>query len=672
MKTLGTEVIARHSLRWLLVAQIGLLLPLVDNATPWSLGICAICFIWRLGIYLGKVAKPPRALVTTLGIGSAVTLGLIAKEIGLLNALINLLLLGYSLKFIEIRNRRDVRVVVLAGYFLIALNFIDSQSILNAAFILMLTGVNTSVLLTLYHNRLSLREPLAFKMLLQSLPLALLLFLVLPRLAPLWLVPQLKTGQTGLSDTVNPGDIAKLTKSDALAFRATFEGQIPANPQLYWRALVLENYDGRQWRLAPEARKLQKDAPFLPPLREANKGTSLDYEIIAEASREHWLFGLDVAYSPTQGVSNLPDFSLYAHRSLEGRFHYQVSSVATAAMDPRLGLGVKQRNLALPQDSNPRTLALAQQFQEQYPAPNARLDAMMNLFNKEAFFYTLTPPTLGEEQIDDFLFNTRRGFCAHYASALVFLARATGIPARMVTGYQGGEFNSVGGYLSVYQYMAHAWVEVWLEGRGWQRLDPTAMIAPSRILDGFDATFNPDEAYLQNSPLSPLNLKQYPWLNELRLRMASLDYYWSLWVLGFDGDRQRQLLSNLLGGFSIARLALLVLIGLGGILLLVAWQAGLLRQPKKKDPLLAAFTALEQSLAKRGLKRSQGEGPRDYCDRAISAFPSMADDLKAWQQLFLRLRYGPALPRGYHQSLRKLKRDTRRLRLLLRNAQLNS
>lgn len=632
------EIIARSTLFWLLLTHFALVIPLADKTTPWSLGISAICLVWRLGIFFGKVARPPRWLVTALGIASAITLALVGSQIGLLNALMNLLILGYSLKTIEIIDKRDVRTVILVGYFLIALNLIDSQGIGAAALALALVWLNTQALLSLYLGR-SKSDYLSFKLVAQSLPLALLLFLVLPRLPPLWMVPSLKSATTGLSDEVGFGDISKLTRSDALAFRVKFDGPPPANPELYWRALVLEDYDGKHWRQDDGIKLWEREAYMLGNSRDKPAAAqALSYEVIAEPSGQRWLFGLDVAFSASSGVFNLPDYRLLAPRKLDGRFQYRAEAYRTA-MDANLSEAVRRLNLTLPPNSNPRTRELARAIWLQHPSADAFLNQLMRRFSEEAYFYTLSPPPVGSAQIDDFLFDNKQGFCVHYASALTFMARAAGIPARMVTGYQGGEFNPNGGYVSVYQYMAHAWSEVWLDGKGWVRLDPTAMIAPSRILDGFDAAFNSDESYLANNLFSPHRVKDIPWLNELRMRLASIDYYWSVWVLGFDNDRREGMLNQLLGSVNRSRLIAFVISVAALILLLLAWQAGILRLPQKRPAPIKGFLLVERALTDIALPRATGEGPIDYSQRAAMALPGMQTAINHWIGRYTALRY---------------------------------
>lgn len=717
--------ISRQTLFWLLITNIAVLSPLFDKTTPWTLGICAICLLWRVGIYVGKVAKPPRFLVTSLAIGAATTLALVSKEIGLLNALVNLLLLGYALKYIEMRNQRDVRVVVLAGYFIIALTFIDHQSLLNTAHLLVVTLINTCVLVTLYQDKHSLKHTawLGSKFLLQSVPLALLLFLVLPRFAPLWLVPNMKEAQTGLSDSLAIGDISKLTRSTELAFRASFTNAAPINAELYWRALVMENYDGITWRQEEGIKKLQKDALLFPPSRPSpalmlnspalmitspdamtnnadlmtnnpdltkspasissegqdaakqgkqNNKLSIRYQVIAEPSHQPWLFGLDVAYSQDDNVVNMPDYRLLALRNVDQRMSYQVESWPKAKMDLKLSTRQRQINLELPSNSNPRTWALAEQFKTQYPEPKPRLWAMMRHFNTEPFFYTLTPPPLGPQQVDDFLFENKAGFCVHYAAAFIFMARATGLPARMVTGYQGGEFNPQAGYYSVYQYMAHAWAEVWLEGEGWVRFDPTAMVAPDRIEQGFDAQFDPALSYLQESPFSSLRFKSMPWLNELRQRFASIDYYWSVWVLGFNQDRQNQVLSGILGDVTNTKIAVFMGLCISLIVLYIAYSAGLLHFSTQGDPISARYQQVCNRLARHGIKRNDSDGPNQFAQQIIEQFQHNAPQLCALMhtltQSYVALKYQDLPADDYQAHLTEFKAAAKQLNWLLLRA----
>ncbi|WP_428617642.1 transglutaminaseTgpA domain-containing protein [Shewanella sp.] len=660
------EIIGRQSLLWLLLVNLSVLAPLYDKMTPWSMAICAICLVWRVGIFTGKVAKPPRYLVTGLAIASAVTLALVTAQIGILNGLINLLILGYALKYIEMRDRRDVRAVVLVGFFLIAVTLIEKQSLWFTLQLTLVATINICVLVSLYLDSTSIKRTasLGAKIMLQSLPLAIILFMVLPRLPPLWLVPNPKNATTGLSDELSFGDISKLTRSSALAYRVSFDGSRPANNQLYWRALVLDQYDGKTWTQDPEIKALQR-LRRVSSFRPQPAGEPIRYEVIAEPSYQNWLFGLDLAYSKDNDILELPDGRLYAKSPLSQKYQYRVASYPEATLDNELTPRLRARNLELPPDSNPRASDLGRQLAKDYPNPEQRLNAIMTLFNRSPFFYTLEPPQVGPQQIDDFLFENRAGFCVHYASAMVFLARQSGLPARMVTGYQGGEWNQAAGYLSVYQYMAHAWVEVWLDGKGWQRYDPTAMIAPERVDDGFDAFFNGEQSYLINNPFSSLRLRQYPLLNNLRMSLASIDYYWSKWVLGFDEERQNQLLKDLLGEISATKLAIFVIAAFGVIALFIAYSVGLLDFSRHRDPLVAGFEQISRMLAKRGLAKQTGESVDAYQARVLDILPQLTEPMTRYTQGYMTLKYRAPSPKASKQLKRQLKKDLRKLKLAI-------
>ncbi|GGB69919.1 transglutaminase TgpA family protein [Shewanella inventionis] len=678
MKDNFDAIISRNTLFWLLITNVAVLSPLYEQATLWSIGICAICFVWRIGIYLGKVAAPPKFLVTSLAIGAAITLALVSTEIGLLKALINLLILGYALKYIEMREQRDVKAIVLVGYFLIALTLLDQQGMLNTLHLLVVVIINTGILVSVYQDKSNKLANLSFsvKLVLHSLPLAILLFVVFPRLGPLWMVPNMKSATTGLSDEMSFGDINKLTRSAELAFRVGFDNPDgsttgPANQDLYWRTLVMENYDGKTWRQDPSIKDLQRQAFFQKPQRDrpiASAQNKIEYVVISEPSHQKWLYGLDEAFSENSQIVELPDYTLYSLRPIDQRISYRVTSYPNNVMELTLKDNTKKLNLALPANSNPKTHALAKKFTQDYPEPQARINAMMNYFAEQAYYYTLSPPTVGEQQIDDFLFDNRAGFCAHYASALVFMARSSGLPARMVTGYQGGEYNPQAGYYSVYQYMAHAWTEVWLEGKGWQRFDPTAMIAPQRILDGFDATFDSQSSYLQDSPFSPLRMKQYPWLNELRQQLSSLDYYWSVWVLGFDEERKQQVLSKLLGDVTSSKIALMMILSFIVIALIIGYYAGLFNIDNTEDPLNKRYNLICQRLAKKGVPRPQGQTPSDYAktvEAKLQQHPAIATKFMALSDEFMALKYQPLSAEQTQQHMKQFMRLYRLLRLRL-------
>jgi transglutaminase-like putative cysteine protease len=679
--------IGRSTLFWLLITNIAILTPLYDKIMPWSIGICAICFLWRVGIYFGQVSAPPKLLVTGLGLGAATTLALVVNQIGILNAFVNLLLLGYALKYIETKQIRDVKVLVLSGYFLIGFSLLEQNSILSTLHLLLVCAINTCVLISLYQGQAQRLAGLKFslRLLAQSLPLALLLFVVFPRLPPLWLMPSMESAKTGLTDELSFGDISRLTRSADLAFRVGFDNNAQvSNQDLYWRTLVLDDYDGKTWRQNQSIKAIQQLVKQIKPSPVAVDIAGRDnrhftYTVISEPSYQKWLHGLDVASSDDDTLVSLPDFRLYSLTDLSQTFRYRVTSYPDAIMDQQLAAGISDISLALPQGLNPKTLALAQEFKQAYSDPSARLNAMMRHFNQQAFFYTLTPPKLGEQQIDDFLFENKAGFCAHFASAFVYLARASGLPARLVAGYQGGEYNPEAGYYSVYQYMAHAWAEVWLEGQGWQRFDPTAMIAPERILDGFDASFDGASSYLADTVFTSLRFKHIPLFNELRYKLASLDYYWSIWVLGFDEDKKQQVLSKLFGKISLSQLASIILLISSLILLAIAYFAGLLHfssQDKVNKRYLNICHLLEKTLLKKKqLQASQPQSAsawappaqfaRDMLPMLQTLRPKLAPVFNQLTEHYIALKYQRLTDKQTQTHRRQFHRAYRRLRLSL-------
>ncbi|HBX54657.1 MAG TPA: DUF3488 domain-containing protein, partial [Pseudomonas sp.] len=302
---------------------------------------------------------------------------------------------------------------------------------------------------------------------------------------------------TGLSDSMAPADIAELSRSGALAFRASFDGEMPPRSELYWRALTLERFDGRRWSQSSFAQ-----LPVAPAWEK--RGEPLRYSIVMQPSAKPWLFGLDVAQTPLEQTQQMSDFRLQRRQPVERSLLYQVTSWPDAVREPVANQAGLRRALQLPAQGDPRSRAWAAELKRQYPQDEALVQALLSHFNREPFGYTLRPPRLGLNSIDDFLFETRNGFCAHYAGAMTFVLRAAGIPARVVAGYQGGEFNPAGNYVQVRQFDAHAWVEYWQAGRGWVSVDPTFQVAPERIELGLEEALADEQSFLEDSPFSPL------------------------------------------------------------------------------------------------------------------------------------------------------------------------
>lgn len=365
----------------------------------------------------------------------------------------------------------------------------------------------------------------------------------------------------------------------------------------------------------------------------------LRYDVIMQPSSQSWLFALDVAQTDQTDTRLMSDFHLQRRQPVEQRLFYRASSWPQALRESSIDPRMRWRNLQLPMHGNPRARALAEQLRQAHAQPQALVAALLQRFNREPFAYTLKPPATGADGVDDFLFDTRSGFCAHYAGAMAFVLRAAGIPARVVAGYQGGELNPAGNYLLVHQFDAHAWVEYWQPEQGWLSVDPTYQVAPERIEQGLEQALAGDSEYLADAPLSPLRYRGLPWLNDMRLAWDSLNYGWQRWVLAYQGEQQGAFLQRWFGGLDPTRLGLLLgaaailSVGLLALFLLKPWQG-------RGDLRSRQLRRFERLLEMHGLRRSPGEGLRSYGERAARVLPAQAPAIAAFVGAFEAQRYG--------------------------------
>jgi len=544
-----------------------------------------------------------------------------------------------AIKYLETRSTRDGTLLVCLACFLLVTPFFYSQSLLAAIAALpavVLVGVALDVL-----TRSAASDAPAFRwratirrsavMMLQGLPVAALLFVLFPRLAaPLWGLPADRGAKSGLSDSMSPGQIGELTLSDTIALRVEFDGPTPPPALRYWRGPVFSSFDGRTWRPG-ESGLLTSFTPDDP--------RGITYTVMLEPNYRPWLFALDLpAALPQLAPGSVPgDASrpiltrsqqLLLRMPVTQTLRYTQRSVLRSSYpaEPRiearfnLGIGV----------GNPQTLAFARQLRARYPDDTDYIRAVLDWFHNEEFVYTLAPLYLERDPVDMFLFDTRRGFCEHYASAFVLLLRAAGIPARVVTGYQGGSVNPRGGYLIVRQSDAHAWAEAIVDGQ-WQRFDPTAAVAPSRIEVGLGGSLP------AGAPV-PF-YADVEWVNNLRLAWDAFNYDWRRNVAGFDRDRQRALWRDWkLDQFAPWQVVALV----AGILfawgsLVVGW---LMWKRRRQERALVLWDDLNRRLARAGLPRQPHEGPLAYAARASARWPQFAIAFAAIGESFAVLRYG--------------------------------
>lgn len=654
--------LGQQTLNWLSLSYLLMVLPLYGEL-HFAIYACALLTIgWRYAIAREQLKPPSLWLKNALALLGMGFIAYLWRSSGFLPAMFNLLVLGCTLKFLEFSSRRHLSLHVLSLYFLVALALIYQQGLAFTIYLLLVAGINTIALLSIYQtNNYRAQWRLGLRLLLQSLPLMAVLFLLIPHLGPMWRIPDLKSATTGLNEEVTPGDIAQLSRSSALAFRASFDGPLPPENQRYWRALVHEEFDGKTWRVAPSLRQWyqQQENPFTAatPLKQLLnwQGPTSAYRLIVEPSNQHWLYSLDLSRPDNDEALLTPVMSLYSPKLLQQKKQIPLSYFPQTTLQTQLSGYQRQLNLQLPQ-GNPQVRTLATELRLNNSDDRQLAQAAMRYFASHGFSYTLEPPPLqGSDQIDDFMFGSRRGFCAHFASSFTFLMRAAGIPARMVTGYLGGEYYAEGNYLSLYQFDAHAWSEVWLDNR-WQRFDPTLMVAPDRLSRSIDDILPAAETRLRD-PFSLTSYRNLLFFAQLHQYLATIDYRWTSWVLNYNNQSQEQLLRELFGHHIWGRLFAM----LGGLFLVIGVALGihwLARQRVKQDPLVQAYLQACRRLAHRGFIRQNGETPQAFVQQLQAANHPAAPIMQQLTGHYLAARYAQA---DNKKAIRQIKILTRQL-----------
>lgn len=653
----SNPLISRSSLQWLLLAQVLVVAPHLLHAPWWIVPLWLGCAVWRWQAGRQRVGYPNSWAKAGLMLGTALGVWLSRGSLVGLDAGVVLLIAAFILKVLEVRQRRDALVLVFLGLFSVVTVYLFDDSVLMALYSLLPVTVLLAALISL-QQRQAPSSPwhnarLAASLLLQALPLMLLVFILFPRVGPLWSLPVASNkASSGLAESMTPADIAELSRSSGLAFRASFIGAMPARSELYWRALSFDHFDGRRWSQSPQAR-------FTTGARWQAQGEPVEYSVIMQPSGQRWLFALDVARTELPATQQMQDFRLQRQRPVQQALLYQARSWPQAVRELNLSAETRRLTLQLPEQGDPRSRAWALQLSRAHPQPAELVAAVLAQFNQQPYHYTLRPQVLGENSIDEFLFDTRAGFCAHYAGAMTFVLRAAGIPARVVAGYQGGEYNPQGNYLQVRQYDAHAWVEYWQTGQGWVSVDPTFAVAPQRINAGLEQALGEEQSLLEQSPFSPLRYGHLSWLKSLNLAWDNLNYAWQRWVLGYQGQQQLQFLQRWLGQVDGQSLLLslvagaALLVGLLGLWLLKPWQ----RRGNAQQRLLREF---ERLLARHGVSREVAEGMRAYAARAVQQLPQQAELIAQFARAYEAQRYaGEALAAG------QLRRQLRLLRKAL-------
>lgn len=667
----------RRDVMVLLLAVALVAVPHFEHLPFWAIGVVGLLWSWRAWITLRNLPLPGRVAMLPLLAIAAGAVWLHYRTVLGREAGVTFLLLLLALKLLEMRATRDVFVVVFLCFFILLTQFLHSQALpvalMTLGAVLALFFVLVSVSLKADDLPAGRKLRLVAVIAVKAVPLTVVLFLLFPRLEnPLWGLPRdAFSGGTGLSNSMSPGGISRLLQSEAIAFRVRFAGTPPEGQRLYWRGPVFGSFDGRTWS------PLSRRSGASPPLRiDADPDSAVEYAVTLEPSQRDWLFALEMPSSLPEHAELRPratsEGQLLAGRVITTRTRYDARSFT------RFTFGINEteqslRNwLALPADFNPRTMQFAADLRRRLEASAGTIDrsrddqrivdAVLDHFRNGGFRYTLEPPLLGRDSVDDFMFGSRLGFCEHYASAFVVLMRALDVPARVVTGYQGGEINPVDGFMTVRQSDAHAWAEAWLNGRGWTRIDPTAVVAPVRIEQGL-------RELARQSGVDPLftigGSADAGWmrlLRRLRFNWEAVENSWNQWVLTYSVQQQMNLLDRL--GFAPDWRVLGVLLALLGSIIATVLAVVSLRHRVRRDPLAELENRFRTRLEHAGVKCQATDGLRVLAGRlARELTPASRGEAEAIIRLLERWRYSPASASVPAVAIRRLRARVRRFRV---------
>ncbi len=630
-------LIARDSLNSVSLGNFTILLagilltlaPQILRLPAWVVAIVGAMIVWRARLAMRQEPLPRKWLLLGLVFAGVFAVyahyrTLMGRDVG-----VTMLVLFLGLKLLETRNERDVVVVTFLCHFLLFANFFYGQTPSTGLHMVVTVIVLTAAMIGFNASHLAWKH--TFKtsavMLLQATPIAVVLFVLFPRLdGPIWTFPDLQQNATiGLSETMSPGSISRLSQSDSIAFRASFDNVVPPRNLLYWRGPVFQNFDGRTWT----ANEKNENTPNLA----SPDGQRIAYEVTVEPHDRNWLFALEMPTLLPAGAFSTGDGQILANKPVRSRFRYRSESSLERRVRDSTTPADLRASLALPDGYNPQSIALGRSWRQELRSDRAILERSTLFFASQGLRYTIEPPILGRHTVDGFLFETKLGFCEHFSAAFVVLMRAANIPARVVTGYQGGSANPFDGNIIVRQADAHAWAEVWLEDTGWVRVDPTATAAPARVDAGLAAAIPQSESLpFMMRPRSAL-------LAGLRHNWEALANQWNQWILGYDASRQQRLLQRL--GMPSASVQYLLHATFFAVALgLLVVTALILRGRPQRDPVQRLWFKFCARLEAAGTPRPDGEGPMDFAERAARVHLEAADDIRRVATLYVALRYG--------------------------------
>ncbi len=613
-------------------------LPHFLNVAGWVVAVCILLWGYTAATVHYRRPFPGRVIrVTLAAILSSATF--LTHDGLTLEAFVALLSLMITLKIMENQSQRDRMITVITCYFLIVGSLFFDDSIIATGYMFLAILCTTAAMIHINQPTHGLLFPIRIsaKLMIQAMPIMLVLFLLFPRIqGGLWGRTTVKTAKTGFSDEMNFGGISSLANSNEVAFRVEFEGEAPDRESLYWRGIVLWEFDGSTWR----REKKRRGTPA--PIKDGKQ--RVKYTLTLEPHNEHWLMALDLPNRVTRSRAwMLSDHTSFSWRPITKRIAYSGESFLKGTLSDQSGF--PDDALQLPNKDNPRTRKLAASWKKQAENPEKIVALALAYFRQQPFSYTLNPGVLQitngrNDLMDQFLFKSRKGFCEHYASSFAYLMRAAGVPARIVIGYQGGNINRYGGYLVVRQSDAHAWCEVWLPEKGWTRVDPTGSVAPERIRTDVTNVLPAGDMTGVWSKLRSTAIGK--WLEPALSVWDLANSRWNSMVMGYSVFSQRDFFSwlgmNMAGAGNLAKRFGLFL----AVILPLLMLAGFLvtRRGKKEQDLTAVcWNEFCGKLGVVGLPRLPGQGPRNYMDVVLRKRPDLGGSVREIISLYIELRY---------------------------------
>ena len=659
----------RISFIWITLSQVLCTLPLVPFLPLWVIGLCFFCIFWRWMVFLGRWSYPPKiaryALVVTAVFGLMVHFPRLLS----IQPAVSLLVVTYYLKLLEMFKLKDVYVILILSYFVVASSFLFHEDVYMLPYFIAAIVLTTVALHSVNRTEHHLEKGGTFKkgilLCLQALPITICLFLFFPRFPPFWVLEIKKEGPSvGIDESMSPADVAELGAAEGIAFRVEFNGKPPEQRDLYWRVLTLSQFDGVNWQslfssLQAQAYFNQENVQNAVRENIQPGQNTYEYTLHLEPTQQPWLPTLDRPNSVNTKSSFMPDFTTYQNKMVTSMMSYEAISSTSSVLNLELSKWSRKQNTQLPDGFNVKSRNFAVSlFNEVNKDKVAFIDRLMNKFNSEPYFYTLKPGRYDKDMIDEFLFERRKGFCAHYASALTFLLRSVDIPSRVVIGYHGGEINPMGGHIVVNQYDAHAWVEAWLEGQGWVRLDPTAMVAPWRLLVGVEEMLRQSSSS-EVPGLQSSIMRKTPWMNQVRFLIDYTNHRWNKYVVNFNQQSQRQFFENLFNDYSLTKLVMVMTISIAVFLVLIAvfalWQS----RKGRVSPEDKYIQRVLKLLQRRELSRDPVETLNAFLVRIQPALtPKQFNAISQVFKLYSKAVYENLSENEYDRVIKRLRKET--------------